>query len=127
MTVVLGAWESKGFSATEELVTQTKRTNIDQRERGRVDQQTAGFLVAQALRGRDLQLFSVSIQFPIKVIIRKAKCRQINRFQSFIQSFPSFGRNFDCAPTVQESKVFIPFGSLLSEKQIPRFVGKVNS
>jgi len=34
---------------------------------------------------------------------------------------------FDCAPTVQESNVFIPFGLLLSEKQIPRFVGNVSS
>jgi len=39
----------------------------------------------------------------------------------------SFGRNFDCAPTVQESNVFIPFGLRLSEKQIPRFVGNVSS
>ena len=34
---------------------------------------------------------------------------------------------FDCAPTVQESNIFIPFGLLLSEKQIPRFVGTVSS
>ena len=33
----------------------------------------------------------------------------------------------DCAPTVHESNVFIPFGLLLSEKQIPRFIGNVSS
>jgi hypothetical protein len=32
-----------------------------------------------------------------------------------------------CAKTVPESNVFIPFGLLLSEKQIPRFVGNVSS
>ncbi len=32
---------------------------------------------------------------------------------------------FDCATTVQQSNVFILFGLLLSEKQIPRFVGDV--
>jgi hypothetical protein len=31
------------------------------------------------------------------------------------------------APTVHESNVFIQFGLLLSEKQIPRFVGNVSS
>jgi hypothetical protein len=31
------------------------------------------------------------------------------------------------APTVPESNVFIPFGLLLSEKQIPGFVGNVSS
>jgi aryl-alcohol dehydrogenase-like predicted oxidoreductase len=33
----------------------------------------------------------------------------------------------NCARTVHESNVFIPFGLLLSEKQIPRFVGNVSS
>jgi hypothetical protein len=28
--------------------------------------------------------------------------------------------DLDCAPTVHESNVFIPFGLLLSEKQIPQ-------
>ena len=36
------------------------------------------------------------------------------------------GKRF-CARTVHESNVFIPFGLLLSEKQIPRFVGNVSS
>jgi len=75
----------------------------------------------------NLEVLSVSIWFPIKAFARETKCRQINRFQSFIQSFPSFGRNFDCAPTVQESKVFIPFGLAFERKQVPRFVGKVSS
>jgi len=38
-----------------------------------------------------------------------------------------FLTDLNCAPTVHESNVFIPFGLLLSEKQIPRFVGNVNS
>jgi len=76
-----------------------------------VNQQIAGFWVAQALRGRDLQLFSVSIQFPINVIIRKAKCRQINRFQSFIQSFPSFGNGFDSRRPLQILKNLLGFSS----------------
>jgi hypothetical protein len=38
-----------------------------------------------------------------------------------------FLMDLDCAPTVHESNVFIPFGLLLSEKQIPRFVGNVSS
>jgi hypothetical protein len=33
----------------------------------------------------------------------------------------------NCAPIVHESNDFIPFGLLLSEKQIPRFVGNVSS
>ena len=76
-----------------------------------MNQQTAGFWVAQALRGRDLQLFSVSIRFPIKVIIRKAECRQINRFQSFIQSFPSFGNGFDSRRPLQILKNLLGFSS----------------
>jgi hypothetical protein len=32
-----------------------------------------------------------------------------------------------CARTVHESNFFIPFGLLLSEEQIPRFVGNVSS
>jgi hypothetical protein len=32
---------------------------------------------------------------------------------------------FDCATTVHQSNAFILFGLLLSEKQIPRFVGNV--
>jgi len=35
--------------------------------------------------------------------------------------------DLDCAPIVHESNVFIPFGLLLSEKQIPRFIGSVSS
>jgi hypothetical protein len=38
-----------------------------------------------------------------------------------------FLTDLNCAPTVHESNVFIPFGLLLSEKQIPRFVGNVAS
>jgi hypothetical protein len=38
-----------------------------------------------------------------------------------------FLMELDCAPTVHESHVFIPFGLLLSEKQIPLFVGNVSS
>jgi hypothetical protein len=41
------------------------------------------------------------LQFPsgfqIKAVTRKAKRRQFDRFQSFIQNFPSFGRGFDSA------------------------------
>jgi hypothetical protein len=33
---------------------------------------------------------SVSISFSIEAITRKAKSRQINRFPSFMSSFPSF-------------------------------------
>ena len=40
---------------------------------------------------------------------------------------PHYEKRFDCARTVHESNVFIPFGLLLSEKQIPRFVGNVSS
>jgi hypothetical protein len=36
-------------------------------------------------------------------------------------------RETDRARTVHESNVFIPLGLLLSEKQIPRFVGNVSS
>jgi hypothetical protein len=32
-----------------------------------------------------------------------------------------------CPPIVQESSVFVPVGLLLSEKQIPRFVGNVSN
>ena len=38
-----------------------------------------------------------------------------------------FMLELNCARTVHESNVFIPFGLLLSEKQIPRFVGNVSS
>jgi hypothetical protein len=38
-----------------------------------------------------------------------------------------FFLELNCARTVHESNVFIPFGLLLSEKQIPRFVGNVSS
>src|SRR5947208_11953398 len=41
------------------------------------------------------QQISFSIYFPTKANSKKAKCRQFNRFQSFVQSFPSFGRGFD--------------------------------
>src|ERR1700747_397639 len=40
---------------------------------------------------------------PIKAVTRKAKCREINRFQSFIQSFPSFGRESRTNPTGTQS------------------------
>jgi hypothetical protein len=46
-------------------------------------------------RSRDHSSISFSISFPTKALLETAKCRQINRFQSFIQSFPSFGRGFD--------------------------------
>ncbi len=36
------------------------------------------------------------------------------------------GKAFDCAATVQESNIFISFGGLSSEKQIPRFVGNIS-
>jgi len=38
---------------------------------------------------------SFSSYFPTKASPETAKCRQINRFQSSISSFPSFGRGFD--------------------------------
>ncbi len=40
---------------------------------------------------------------------------------------PHYEKRFDCARTVHESNVFIPFGLLFSEKQIPRFIGNVSS
>ena len=36
-------------------------------------------------------------------------------------------RRFCCAKSVPESYLFIPLGLALSEKQIPQFVGNVNS
>ena len=60
--------------------------------------------------------------------------QKIGSTDTVIHSFVSGGvqsRDFlvdpDCAPTVHESNVFIPFGLLLSEKQFPRFVGNVSS
>jgi hypothetical protein len=38
-----------------------------------------------------------------------------------------FMRSAPRTSTVHESNVFIPFGLLLSEKQIPRFIGNVAS
>jgi len=38
---------------------------------------------------------SFSIHFPITCYDEFAKCRQFKRFQSFVSSFPSFGRGFD--------------------------------
>jgi hypothetical protein len=46
-------------------------------------------------RSRDQPSISFSISFPTKAFLETAKCRQIKRFQSFIQSFPSFGRGLD--------------------------------
>jgi hypothetical protein len=46
--------------------------------------------------------------FPIKAVIRKAKYLQINHFQSFISSFPSFGRGFDShRPLIDDSIAFM--------------------
>ena len=47
-------------------------------------------------------------------------------FVSARGSLYRFLTDLNCAPTVHESNVFIPFGLLLSEKQIPRFVGNVS-
>jgi len=38
---------------------------------------------------------SFSIHFPTTCYDEFAKCRQFKRFQSFVSSFPSFGRGFD--------------------------------
>ena len=42
-----------------------------------------------------------SIHFPTKAIARKAKCRQLNLFQSFIKSFPSFSTWFDFRSSIR--------------------------
>jgi hypothetical protein len=44
------------------------------------------------------------LQGPIEAVARKAKCRQINGFQGFIPSFPSFGRGFDSHRPLQLNK-----------------------
>jgi hypothetical protein len=48
---------------------------------------------------------SFSIYFPTKAFPETVKCRQINRFQSFILSFPSFGRGFDSHRPLQQNKL----------------------
>jgi hypothetical protein len=50
-----------------------------------------------------------------------------HRLYGAAQDEPLSHEECNCAPTVHESNVFIPFGLLLSEKQIPRFVGNVSS
>src|ERR1700739_1581785 len=50
---------------------------------------------------------SFSIYFPTKAFPETVKCRQINRFQSFILSFPSFGRGFDSHRPLHDSAKFL--------------------
>jgi hypothetical protein len=55
--------------------------------------------VSQVASGENpIEAICNCLQFPSSFQLsrhRKDKCRQFNRFQSFIQSFPSFGRGFD--------------------------------
>jgi hypothetical protein len=55
---------------------------------------------------------------------RRLGCTSLS--QPGVQSV-GFLLELNCARTVRESNVFIPFGLLLSERQIARFVGNVRS
>jgi hypothetical protein len=55
---------------------------------------------------------SFSIHFPITCYGEFAKCRQFKRFQSFVSSFPSFGRGFDShRPLHKRTGPAAPFSS----------------
>jgi hypothetical protein len=48
--------------------------------------------VLRAAGGVRVEVGTAGHVWQIEAITRKTKCRQINRFQRFISSFPSFGR-----------------------------------
>jgi hypothetical protein len=56
---------------------------------------------------------SFSIHFPTTCYDEFAKCRQFKRFQSFVSSFPSFGRGFDShRRSRNQSKIHIDSAAL---------------
>ena len=52
-----------------------------------MSQQIAQIILAVNQSGHNLEQLSVSTQFPIKAVIRKAKCLQIEGFLGFISSY----------------------------------------